>query len=89
MDNFLFSDSSDSQCDSDTKQTYFYQFLNCPFGPEYSLAYMVIVPDIIIILEIILIITIIYMIEKRIKMMIDPQYQSTYCIISLYIFKAL
>ena len=71
MTNILLGDRRG--CDDKTKMTYFYVFLECPLEvTNYSLAWMVIVPDIIIMLEIIAIITIIWKIEQSLKKMIDP-----------------
>lgn len=88
MKNLLLGDRRG--CDEKTYQTYFYVFLECPLEvTNYSVAWMVIIPDIIIMLEIVAIITIIWKIEQSLKKMVDPLFQQTYCIISFYIFRAL
>ena len=43
---------SASDCDPKTKSTYFYHFLECPFGLEYNFNVMVVVPDGLIFIEI-------------------------------------
>lgn len=63
----------DTRCDELTEKTYWYKFFGCPFNTtEYKIGYTVIIPDLIIMMEVLLIISIIYMIDKKIKHMLEP-----------------